>query len=177
MNPTRIVLNAYFERLCDRLEGAKPHISERLKARLNDEINERNYHIAEAEKFTAYLEAAVAFFDERLESYNPIGIQWTMPTPTVDETFQIESALDWYDSRPEFDVLCRAARRKARRLDVETKDPDRLLPELADELIDECGAYPDKTIIQTYRNRPRLNRLPDYLVSCLIEQIIADRPA
>jgi len=177
MNPTRVVLNAYFERLCDLLEGAKPRTDERLKKLLNDEIDERNYHIAEAEKFTAYLEAAAAFFDERLESYNPIGIQWTMPTPTAEEAFQIESILDWYDSRPEFDTLCRTARRKARRFEPGSEESDRLLQKLADELINECGAYPNKTIIQTYQTQPQLNHLPDYIVSCLIEKIITEHPA
>ena len=177
MNPTRIVLNAYFERLCDLLEGAKPRTDERLKKLLDDEIDEKNYPITEAEKFTAYLEAAAAFFDERLESYNPIGIQWTMPTPTTEEAFQIESILDWYDSRPEFDTLCRAARQKAQRLDAGSEDPDQLLQKLSEELINQCGAYPDKSIIQTYQTHPQLNHLPDYIVSCLIEQIISDRPA
>ena len=176
MNPTRIVLNAYFERLCDLLEEAKPRTHEWLEELLNDEINERNYHIPEPEKFIAYLEAAAAFYDERLESYNPIGIQWTMPTPTAEEAFQIESLLDWYDSRPEFDTLCRAARRKAQRLDAGSEDADQLLQKLSEELINECGAYPDKSIIQTYQTQPQLNRLPDYIVSSLIEQIISNPP-
>ena len=177
MNPTRVILNAYFERLCDLLEEAKPRTHERLEELLNNEINEKNYPIPEPEKFIAYLEAAAAFYDERLESYNPIGIQWTMPTPTTEEAFQIESILDWYDSRPEFDTLCRAARRKAKRLEPDSKNADRLLQKLANELINQCGAYPNKTIIQTYQTHPQLNHLPDYIVSCLIEQIISEPPA
>lgn len=177
MNPTRIVLNAYFEKLCDLLEMAKPRTHERLKDLLNNEINENNYNITEPEKFIAYLEAAAAFYDERLESYNPIGIQWTMPTPTIDEAFQIESILDWYDSRPEFDALCRTARRMAKRLEPDSNDSDRLLQKLAHELINQCGAYPNKTIIQTYQNQPQQNHLPDYIVSSLIEQIISNPPA
>ena len=177
MNPTRIILNAYFERLCDLLEAAEHLAHDRIKELLTNEINKRNFNITDPEKFTAYLEAATAFFAERLESYNPIGIQWTMPTPTAEEAFQIESILDWYDSRPEFDTLCRAAHQKAQHLDQSSNDPATPLQKLADELIKKCGAYPNKSIIQTYQSHPQLNHLPDYIVSRLIEQIITNPPA
>ena len=43
---------------------------------------------------------------------------------------------------------------------------------LADELIREVGAFPDKSIISAYEAEPGLSRLPDYVVSRAIEEII-----
>ncbi|MHC4310571.1 MAG: hypothetical protein ACYSSN_11550, partial [Planctomycetota bacterium] len=74
---------------------------------------------------------------------------------------------DWYDSREEFKNLVRAARSKAQTGEVEER-----LDLLAEELIKELGAFPDKTIISAYKAEPGLRKLPDYIVARTIEEII-----
>ena len=46
------------------------------------------------------------------------------------------------------------------------------LHQLTEELIKECGAYPDKSIISEYQSSPALGKLPDYIVACAIKKII-----
>ena len=75
--------------------------------------------------------------------------------------------LDWYDSQAEYKALFKAALDK-----IETSDPEKDFRILAKELIGEFGAFPDRSIISTYRTRPTLNRLPDYVVARLIEGIL-----
>jgi len=48
------------------------------------------------------------------------------------------------------------------------------LPILVDELIQKVGAFPDKSIISAYEAAPALNRLPDYVVAKVIEEIVVD---
>ena len=43
---------------------------------------------------------------------------------------------------------------------------------LAEELIKEVGAFPDKSIISAYEVEPSLRKLPDYIVARTIEEII-----
>jgi hypothetical protein len=109
----------------------------------------------------------VAFVDERIETYNPIGIQYLFDRSRAKEAFELELQLDWYDSRAEFEALVEAARSKAQ-TDV---TEDRLRP-LAEELIKDVGAFPDKSIIAAYEAKPGLRKLPDYVVARAIEEII-----
>ncbi|MHC4213611.1 MAG: hypothetical protein ACYSWP_09595 [Planctomycetota bacterium] len=46
------------------------------------------------------------------------------------------------------------------------------LRQLAGELIDQFGAFPNKSIITGYQAQPALNKLPDYIASLAIDQII-----
>ena len=84
------------------------------------------------------------------------------------ETFELELQLNWYDSRAEFESLVEAARNKA---ELMTTQED--FKPSATELMKEVGAFPDKSIISAYQARPALNKLPDYVVARIIEEIIA----
>jgi len=75
--------------------------------------------------------------------------------------------LDWYDSRAEFKSLVRAASSKA-----QTDEMEERLGLLAEELIKELGAFPDKSIISGYKAEPCLRKLPDYIVARTIEEIV-----
>jgi len=46
---------------------------------------------------------------------------------------------------------------------------------LADELIKDVGAFPDKSIISAYKASPALSKLPDYVVATAIEEIITSK--
>ncbi|OHB80512.1 MAG: hypothetical protein A2Z25_04765 [Planctomycetes bacterium RBG_16_55_9] len=105
--------------------------------------------------------------DERLELYNPIGIQYVFDRSRARDAFELELQLNWYDSRAEFEELVEAAHDKA--------EPD-VTPErlrlLAEELIEHVGAFPDRSIIAGYEAKPGLNKLPDYIVARVIEDVV-----
>jgi hypothetical protein len=46
------------------------------------------------------------------------------------------------------------------------------LPNLADELIRQAGAFPDRSIIKAYHPEPTHQKLPDYIVACVIEEVV-----
>jgi hypothetical protein len=80
--------------------------------------------------------------------------------------FKLELQLDWYDSRAEFEALVKAARSRAEEVTEES------LGWLAEELIGQVGAFPDKSIIAGYEEKPGLQKLPDYIVARAIEGIL-----
>jgi hypothetical protein len=125
-----------------------------------------------AEKLAAYREACIAFIDERLESYNPIGVQYTFGTAPSRTAAELEFELNWFNSRPEFADLVATAQSLAGD-DVS----DDALATLAGELIRLAGAFPDRSIIETYTAEPALQKLPDYIVACVIEEIVCGRDA
>ena len=170
MSPAQLVLKAYYERLYELMAARRADLLSRMEELLPAEVQRRGFPQMDAERLAAYQEACVAFVDERSEAYNPIGIQYTfgsMPSRTAAE---LEFQLNWYNSRPEFADLVAAARSLAG-----SGVPDEALPGLADELIRQVGAFPDRSILETYAAEPALQKLPDYLVACVIEEIICHR--
>ncbi|MHC4806182.1 MAG: hypothetical protein ACYTBX_07950, partial [Planctomycetota bacterium] len=109
----------------------------------------------------------LAFVDERLEAYNPIGIQYLFDRSSAKEAFELELQLNWYDSQAEFEALVKAARSKA-----ETGLTEENLRQRAEELIEQVHAFPDNSIISAYQAQPGLRKLPDYVVARAIEKII-----
>jgi hypothetical protein len=167
MDRTKLLLNAYYEALHERLQANQHLLAERINKLLRDEIQKQSFTGFDSKKFTAYLEACLAFVDERLETYNPVGIQYTFAPSRRKEAAKLEFQLDWYDSRAEFRTLVEAAQAKSRQPDSEQR-----LTELVEELIRERGAFPDASIISTYETGPALGRLPDYIVARAIEEIL-----
>ena len=167
MTDTSLLLKAYYEALYERLEANKGLLIKRAEQLLTKEIEERGFEDFDEDKYAAYREACLDFIDERIETYNPFGIQYTFDQTRSRDAFKLELQLDWYDSRVEFENLVRAARKKTRAGEVEER-----LDLLAEELINELGAFPDKSIISAYKAEPGLRKLPDYIVSRTIEEII-----
>ena len=167
MSETSILLKAYYEALYDRLEARKELLTEKIDGLLNEELALRGFEDFNREKYTAYRDACLAFVDERIELYNPIGIQYVFDRSRAREAFELELQLNWYDSRAEFEALVEAAQDKAE-LDV---SPERLR-QLAEELIEAAGAFPDRSIIAAYEAKPGLNKLPDYVVARVIEDVV-----
>ncbi len=167
MNPVTILLKAYYELLCELLDSSKTHLSERMEFFIRKEIGNLNPSNFDEEKYQAYHEAAIAFLAERMETYNPLGIQYTFDRIPEKLARQLEMQLNWYDSTEEFEALKRAA--------AEIAEPDMTdsrLRQLAEELIRMAGAFPDKSIISTYEAAPALLKLPDYVLAKAIEEII-----
>ncbi len=167
MDKTRLLLNAYYESLYELLEAQKEILAEHIKKLLCEQIPSQNFEGFDNDKYTAYLEACLAFVDERLETYNPFGIQYTFDRVRSRQAYELQLGLDWYDSRGEFGTLLRAVKDKAEP-DM-TEEKMRLL---ANELVKEVGAYPDKSIISSYETTPTPAKLPDYIVARAIEQAI-----
>ena len=167
MTDTSLLLKAYYEALYERLEANKELLIKRAEQLLTKEIEERGFEDFDEDKYAAYREACLDFIDERIETYNPFGIQYTFDQTRSRDAFKLELQLDWYDSRVEFENLVRAARKKTRAGEVEER-----FDLLAEELIKELGAFPDKSIISAYKAEPGLRKLPDYIVSRTIEEMI-----
>lgn len=170
MTPASLLLKVYYERLHERMEMRRSHLLLRVEELLADEIAAQGFDAMDAEKFSAYREACEAFVDERLEMYNPIGVQYTfgnVPSPLAAE---LEFQLNWYDSRAEFQNLVATAHSLA----AEGVSDD-TMTDLAEELIRRAGAFPDRSIITGYHAEPTLQKLPDYIVACGIEEILYGR--
>jgi hypothetical protein len=167
MSRTNILLKCYYETLYELLEEKKDILAGRIKDVLKEQIEAAGFEVFDKEKFAAYWEACLAFIEERIEAYNPIGIQYTYNRNIREDAFKLEMQLDWYDSRKEFQALVEAARTKA---NLMTSDDN--LQEKAKELIRQAGAFPDKSIIAGYKAKPALKKLPDYVVALIIEENI-----
>ncbi len=167
MSGTSLLLKAYYEVLYERLQANKEHLAARIETLLVEEVAERGFENFDEDKYTAYKDACLAFVDERIELYDPFGIQYTFDRTRAKEAFELELQLDWYDSRAEFEALVEAARDKAK-----TGVTGERLRLLADELIEELGAFPDRSIISSYEAEPGLRKLPDYVVARTIEEIV-----
>lgn len=170
MNPGHLLLNAYYERLHERMQEGRDCLIAKIGDLLPREVAKQGFDPLEGDRLDAYREACVAFIDERLESYNPIGIQYTFDRTSSRTAAELEFELNWYNSRPEFAALVAAARCL-----TGPGVPDEELPALAEELIRQVGAYPDASILQAYAAEPSLQKLPDYLVACAIEEIVCGR--
>ncbi len=170
MGPARLLLKAYYELLYDRMAEERPRLVARVEELLPAEVARQGFRDLDADRLAAYQEACVAFIDERLETYNPIGIQYTFGPTASRLAAELEFELNWYNSRQEFAALVAAARSLAG-----TDIPEGTLPGLAEELIRQVGAFPDRSILETYAAAPALPKLPDYIVACIIEELICGR--
>ncbi|MHC4721611.1 MAG: hypothetical protein ACYS6I_02760 [Planctomycetota bacterium] len=153
MNETNVLLHAYYEALHEALQTNRGTLIAKVEKLLAAEIEKRGFGSFNEEKFAAYRDACVAFIDERIETYNPIGVQYTFDRPTAHQARELELQLNWYDSRAEFET-------------------DERLRELAVEVISQVGAYPDNTIISAFEAEPALSKLPDYVVARAIEETV-----
>jgi hypothetical protein len=167
MSDASVLLKAYYEALYERLEARKDILVDRIDKLLSEEIRKCGFEEFNEEKYKAYRDACLAFIDERIEAYNPIGIQYIYDRCSAKEVAELELQLNWYDSRDEFRALVETARNKA---DGDLAKDQLWL--LAEEIIAEVGVFPDKSIISAYEEKRGLNKLPDYIVARAIEEVI-----
>jgi hypothetical protein len=173
MHSVRLLLKVYYERLYERMVADQPRLCSQIDTLLPAEIDRQGFGPMESHKVEAYREACVAFIDERMEMYNPIGIQYTFDRSTTRQAADLEFQINWYDSQREFEDLVATARSLIR--DVREGMPDEILYDLADRLIHRAGAFPDQSIISGYEAKPTLQKLPDFIVASVIEQVVCER--
>jgi len=167
VNEVKLLLNLYYETLYERLLERKGDCLSRMEQVLSAQIRESGFREITPDKAGAYREACAAFLDERLEMYNPTGVQYTFEPTSRKEAFELEKQLDWYDSEAEFERLCQAVRQKAR--------PGMTQPErqaAVAEVIRQCGAYPDQSILAGYTASPTCQKLPDYVLATVLEEML-----
>ena len=167
MSQTNILLRCYYEVLHDLIVERKNELINQIRKTLNEAVKTSGFQKLTRDAYDAYWEACLAFIEERIETYNPIGVQYTYSRERREEAFHLEMQLDWYDSRDEYKKLIEAAYKKA-----EFMTSDEIMEEKAKELIREAGAFPNKSIITGYTAKPALNKLPDYVVAMIIEECI-----
>jgi hypothetical protein len=167
MSGTKLLLNAYYEALYERLCERRGSVVRIIEELLRDEIEDRGFVELTDSKYQAYRDAVLAFVDERIEMYNPIGIRYTFKRRASKFASELEMQLNWYDSSREFELLRQGAYDKAQSSMSHDK-----LRQLAGELIDQFGAFPNESIISGYQAQPALNKLPDYIASLAIDHII-----
>ncbi|MHC4265772.1 MAG: hypothetical protein ACYSUK_07555 [Planctomycetota bacterium] len=166
MDPSTLLLNAYYERLFELVETNRLSILAEIEKLLPAEAFKITADLNN-ENLSALKDVCLALVEERIEMYNPIGIQYTFDRLRTEQARQLELQLDWFDSRQEFEELITAVRTKA-----QEGMTSQQLQKLTNELIDEFGAFPDKSIIDAFRQGPSLNKVPDYIVSVAIEEIV-----
>ena len=170
MNSLKMLINAYYERLYELIEPQRELCLVRIEQVVR---NEAELHWSEeltGERLKAHVEAANAFLEERLEMYNPIGLQYAYGSSSQSEVFSLEAALDWYNSQQEYHSLCK----RAMNLLGETKGrfSDQDISLRANQMILDCGAYPNQSILGQYSRRPQPNHLPDFAVAKCIEELL-----
>ncbi len=171
MDEVALLLKAYWERLHELLLDNRDILKKRIADLLKAEVVHRGLAGFDERKFSAYREAAEAFLEERIEAYNPVGLQYLFDSDKRREAAELEFGLDWFNGRAEFDRLLASAARRAK-----PDMNDDLLQQAVLDLIREAGAYPDMSIIAGYEAKPGLNRLPDYIVAKATEEIICSKP-
>ena len=131
------------------------------------EVEKRYTGLLNKEKYAAYLDTCVAFWDERMEAYNPTGIQFLFDNVRSKEVYELELQLSWHDNRKEFNELVKLVHSK-----TEPDMTDERMREIVDEIIREVGAFPDQSIVNAYLDKPSLEKVPDYIVAQVIEEVI-----
>ncbi|MBL7152301.1 MAG: hypothetical protein ISS79_01180 [Phycisphaerae bacterium] len=166
MSQAGLLLKAYYEAVYELLEAEKDSLAARIGELLTEEVERRGFEAFDEEKYSAYRDACTAFVDERIETFNPIGYQYTFDRARTQDAFELELQLNWYDARAEFEALAEAAADKAQSVLT-----DENLRPLAAELMVELGVFPNNSIIAAYKAAPTLQKLPDYIVARAIEEI------
>ncbi len=167
MDEVGLLLKAYWEQLHDRLVESRGLLSAKIDTLLKNEIDKRGFPDFDEHRCTAYREASKAFIEERIEAYNPVGLQYLFDPQNRREAAELEFGLDWFDGRGEFERLLDAAAHK-----TGPGITDEQLRRAAGELIREMGAYPDHSIIAGYEAAPATQKLADYIAAQAIEEFI-----
>ena len=164
------VWDLYFAKLHELLVRERARIEQLIREEAGNEISKRWKDIS-WEGIEAYIRAAVSFIEERLYAYGLDSLDRFLKFVThgisSEDLASIDDSLTWYDCKQE----------KAQ-IDAKIETGLNIMqpPEdIVDDLFDEFGAFPNKSIIQHYQLKPEKNYLPDYALGIAIQQVISER--
>ncbi len=161
------VFDLYFEKLYSLITRKRAAVEKVIPGKIRRELISRWKEDDEA-VIKAYADAAVSFIDERIYSYSLDRIDRFLQSASrgvsPQDAASLEISLDWYDCRQEKEEI--DARIESGLNLFQPAD------EIAGGLIEDFGAFPDKTIMNTYKKFPVKNHLPDYALALSLERVI-----
>jgi hypothetical protein len=161
------VWDAYFSRLKEILTGNKADIIRSLEQKTREEVARMHYQVDE-ENIKTLIAVAAGFLDERLESYSQDHLDRLLDLSSrdiaVSELELINLQLEWYNTQDEIEAINRKIQ-TAQNLMQPVED-------IVTDLLMGFGAFPNQTIIRTYRLKPELNHVPDYVLALTTQKFI-----
>ncbi len=161
------VFDLYFKKLYSLITRKRAAVEKFIPAQIRRELISGWKENDEA-VIKAHADAAVSFIDERLYSYSLDHVDRFLQAASrgvnPQDAASLEISLDWYDCREEKEEI-------DARIDsgLNLFQP---ADEIAGGLIEGFGAFPDKTIINTYKKSRVKNHLPDYALALSLERVI-----
>ena len=157
------IWDIYFSKLSESLVREQGRIEALIREKATDEIPERWKNVSR-EDMEVYIKTAISFIEERLYDYSLDHHDRFLRAVIYGV---IDDSLAWYDWRQEKDQI------DAR---IETGLNIMQTPEdIVDDLLDEFGAFPNKSIIESYQKEPKKNYFPDYVLATTVQKVIGER--
>ena len=164
------VWDIYFSKLYELLVGERTRIERLIREETENEISTRWKDI-NWEGIEAYIRAGLSFIEERLYAYSLDSLDRFLRVVTAGVSSaalaRIDELLTWYDWKQE-----------KKQIDAKIETGLNIMQtqeDIVDDLLDEFGAFPNKSIIQQYKQEPKKNYLPDYALAIAIQQVISER--
>jgi len=164
------VWDLYFNRLHSLISSARSRVEKLIIEETRKDLLLR-WHEVKDEVIHAYSDTAVSFIEERLYAYELDHVdrflQATSRGVSLREIALLEKSLSWYEWQKEKEAI-----------DGKIETGLNLMQsaeQIVEGLLDEFGAFPDKTIINTYKKSPMKNYLPDYVLALALERVIRGR--
>ncbi|MFH1731484.1 MAG: hypothetical protein ABIF82_07520 [Planctomycetota bacterium] len=167
---TKDIWSLYFAHLLDLLTRRRAKIETLILEQVQEEIASRYSHLAGRTRI--YRDAAVGFLEERLyecrDDYWEKFLRPLVENITAAEIMEVAEQLSWYDMQREKEEI---DERIETCLNIHRSPED-----ILEVLVEEFGAFPNRSIIAAYSAKPKPNYLPEYALAVAIQQVVrADR--
>jgi len=156
----------YFAHLLRLLSQERAKIETLIIEQVQEDISSRYPHLSE--KTEAYQDVAIGFLDERLYEYR--GDYWEKflqplaKNITAAEIMEVGEQLGWYDMQKEKEEIDEQIETC---LNLRQSSED-----IVEILVEEFGAFPNRSIIATYCAKPEPNYMPEYALAVAIQQVV-----
>ena len=161
------VRDLYFKELHSLITRERAAVEEFIPGRIRRELLS-GWDEGNEAAVKAYSDAAASFIDERLYSYGLDHIDRFLRAASrgvsSKDAASLEISLDWYD--------CRKEKKEIDRFIESGLNLMRPGGDIVESLLDDFGAFPDRTIIESYERAPAKNHLPDYALALSLERVI-----
>ena len=164
------VWDLYFSKLHELLVRERGRVEHLIRQQTRKEIPRRWDDVSE-ESIEAYIGVAISFIEERLYAYSLDSLDRFLKIVsaglTLEDLGSLDDSLTWYNWKQE-------------KVEIDTRIETGLnimqSPEdIVDDLFDEFGAFPNRSIINQYPRTPKKNYLPDYVLAIAIQQVIGEK--